>query len=435
MKKKAIVIAVCVVIAVGAAFFGWQYLSGSTDDGTGVFVQPVVDLNMASAPSVSRFAGVVESQESMDIDPQGGKKVAELLVKEGDTVVEGQDLFRYDTDAIRLDIQQTELDIEMSQQTIAGIREDIEALSHTALGDTPESQMAAAQIREMEVNIAKEEYAQKQKKNELTRLQESLKDDTVKAPIAGTVRSVNEDVANGNEESFDMNGGEQHYIVLTASGGFRIKGSVSEQYIMDLYEGQSMVVHSRVNDDTWTGTIARIDTSQPEQNNNGYYYDDGNGASKYAFYVELDSTEGLMMGQHITLEPSYAGSEAMQEGLWLSSGWFTIAEDGTATVWMQGSGNRLMQQAVTLGKYSEEYDCYQVESGLTEDDLIAWPGEECVSGAKTTTTYPTEPDLPADDGMFAEGTMDEGMTEDTAAGDGIMTDDMAVMPMPAPAVG
>lgn len=422
MKKKYLIAACTAAVVCAAILLGWQYFGGSTDDGTGVYVQPVADLNMATAPAMTRFAGVVESQESVNVDPQSGKKVAKLLVKEGDTVTEGQDLFRYDTDAIKLDIQQTELDIEMSQQTIAGIKEDIDALSDSALGDTAESQLAAAQIREMEVKIAEEEYAQKQKNNELARLQASLKDDTVKAPISGTVRAINEDVAEGNG-GYDMNGNEQHYIVLTASGDFRIKGTVSEQYIMDLYEGQPMMVHSRVNEDTWSGIISRIDTSQPEQNNNNYYYDDGNGASKYAFYVELDSTAGLMMGQHITLEPDYGGATTMSEGLWLSSGWFTIAQDGTATVWMQGGNGRLTQQNVVLGEYSEEYDCYQVESGLTEEDLIAWPSEECVSGAKTTMTYDPEADMGGeefvDDGaMYDEGFVDEGMSEDIGMVDG-----------------
>ncbi len=448
MNKKRIVIAVCTVAVVGvAALLGWYFLGGSTDDGTGVYVQPVADLNMATAPAMTRFAGVVESQESKHVDPQNGKKVAKLLVEEGQDVLEGEALFRYDTDAIKLDIQQAELDLEMSDQKIASLKEEIAELSLYADKTTPEGQMNAARIQQLEVDISTEEYAQKQKKNELARLQASLKDDTAKSPITGTVRAINESAAEGGG-GYDMNGNELHYITITASGDFRIKGTVSEQYIMDLYEGQPMVVHSRVNEDTWAGTISRIDTSQPEQNNNGYYYDDGNGASKYAFYVELDSTDGLMMGQHITIEPNYGGSVTMSEGLWLSAGWFNMAQDGTATVWMQSGNGRLSEQAVTLGEYSEEYDCYQVESGLTEEDFIAWPGEECVSGAKTTTTYNPEADMGGDEfydegfvdegyideGFVDEGYVDEGFVDEGVSEDIIATDDMVDMPMPMPEV-
>ena len=387
MKKKTILLIVCAVVVLGvAAFFGWRYIQGGSDDGSGVYVQPTVELNMYSAPSTTLFAGVVESQESVHIDPQNGKKVAKLLVNEGDVVTEGQPLFRYDTDAIKLDIQQAELDMELAEQNIARLKEEIKELSLYVDKTSPEGQMNAARVQQLEVEVATKEYEQKQKNNELTRLKASLKDDTATAPIAGTVQAVNEDVAEGNG-GYDMNGNPLHYIVLTASGDFRIKGSVSEQFIMDLYEGQPIVICSRVNDDTWSGTVSRIDTSQPEQNNDYYYYDDGNGASKYAFYVEPESTEGLMMGQHVILAPDYGSSVTMSEGLWLSSGWFNLSDDGSATVWKRSGSNRLTLQKVTLGEYNESYDCYQVLDGLTEEDYIAWPSEECKEGSKTTTTF------------------------------------------------
>lgn len=421
MKKKTILLIVCAVVVVGAAaFFGWRYFGGSNDDGTGIYVQNVAELNMYSAPSATVFAGVVESQESVPVDPQSGKKVSELLVKEGEIVKEGQPLFRYDTDAIKLDIQQAELDMELNEQNIKSLKEEIDELAYYANNTTPEGQMNAARIQQLEVEIATMEYQQKQKKNELTRLKASLKDDTAKAPIAGTVQSIDEGVAEGNG-GYDMNGNPQHYIVITASGDFRVKGTVSEQFVMDLYEGQPIVIRSRVNEDTWAGTISRIDTSQPEQNDDYFYYDGGNGASKYAFYVEPESTEGLMMGQHVTLSPDY-GSGEMAEGLWLSSGWFTIAEDGSATVWKQSSSNRLTAQKVVLGEYNENYDCYMVMEGLTEEDFIAWPSEECSEGSKTTTV------LSFDEGgdMMTEDFSDDMMGEEYYGEDGVVMDDMVV---------
>ena len=421
MKKKTILLIVCAVVVVGAAaFFGWRYFGGSNDDGTGIYVQNVAELNMYSAPSATVFAGVVESQESVPVDPQSGKKVSELLVKEGEIVKEGQPLFRYDTDAIKLDIQQAELDMELNEQNIKSLKEEIDELAYYASNTTPEGQMNAARIQQLEVEIATMEYQQKQKKNELTRLKASLKDDTAKAPIAGTVQSIDDGVAEGNG-GYDMNGNPQHYIVITASGDFRVKGTVSEQFVMDLYEGQPIVIRSRVNEDTWAGTISRIDTSQPEQNDDYFYYDGGNGASKYAFYVEPESTEGLMMGQHVTLSPDY-GSGEMAEGLWLSSGWFTIAEDGSATVWKQSSSNRLTAQKVVLGEYNENYDCYMVMEGLTEEDFIAWPSEECSEGSKTTTV------LSFDEGgdMMTEDFSDDMMGEEYYGEDGVVMDDMVV---------
>ena len=440
MKKKTILLIVCAVVVLGAAaFFGWRFLGGSHDDGTGVYVQPVSELNMYAAPSATVFAGVVESQESVPVDPQNGKKIAQLLVKEGDIVTEGQALFRYDTDAIKLDIQQAELDMELAEQNRKRLQEEIDELYFYANNNTPEGQMNAARIQQLEVEVATKEYQQKQKKNELTRLQASLKDDAAKAPISGTVQAINESVAEGNG-GYDMQGNPQHYIVLTASGDFRVKGSVSEQFIMDLYEGQAIVIRSRVNEDAWAGTISRIDTSQPEQNEDHYYYDDGNGASKYAFYVEPENTEGLMMGQHVTLSPDY-GSGEMAAGLWLSSGWFTIAEDGSATVWKQNSANRLTKQVVTLGEYNENYDCYMVIEGLTEEDYIAWPSEECSEGSKTTTSFSADEgdmmaddfsdDMMGDEFLPEDGMIEDGMADDTVVDDSAVDADISAAVMPA----
>ena len=425
MKKKTIIIIVCAVVLLGVStFFGWRYLQGGSDDGSGVYVQHVAELNMASAPAATLFAGVVESQESVPVDPQNGKKVEKLLVKEGDTVTEGQPLFRYDTDAIKLDIQQAELDMELNEQNIKRLEEEIHELFFYANQNTPEGQVNAARIQQLEVEVATLEYQQKQKNNELTRLKASLKDDTAKAPIAGRVQAINTAVAEGSG-GYDMNGNPQHYIMLTASGDFRIKGRISEQFIMDIWEGQAMVIRSRVNDDTWDGTVSVIDTSQPEQNDN-YYYDGGNGASKYAFYVTPRHTEGLMMGQHVTLWPDYGADTAMGEGLWLSAGWFVFAEDGSATVWKQGGNSRLSAQAVTLGEYNENYDCYRVLEGLTEEDYIAWPGEECAEGSKTTTvlSFDEEGDMMGDD--FSEDFSEDFYGEEDYGEDDMVMDDMMV---------
>ena len=123
-----------------------------------------------------------------------------------------------------------------------------------------------------------------------------------------------------------------------------------------------------------------------------------------------------MMGQHVTLSPDY-GSGEMAAGLWLSSGWFTIAEDGSATVWKQTGANRLTKQVVTLGEYNENYDCYMVMEGLTEEDCIAWPDEECREGCKTTTVF-----------SFDEGgdMMGEDFAEDFYGGEYYPEEDMVM---------
>jgi HlyD family secretion protein len=174
------------------------------------------------------------------------------------------------------------------------------------------------------------------------------------------------------------------FITILASGDLRVKGTVSEQNIYDLSQGMSVIVRSRMdNTITWSGTISSIDTSQPETSDNYYYDSDSNSASNYAFYVTLEDTSGLMMGQHVTIEPDY-GQEDAKSGIWLDAGWIVQGDDGTATVWKQGNNGKLTSQAVELGDYDEELDQYEITSGLSDADYIAWPDEDCKEGAATT---------------------------------------------------
>ena len=62
-----------------------------------------------------------------------------------------------------------------------------------------------------------------------------------------------------------------------------------------------------------------------------------------------------------------------------------LPEGGTAYVWADNGNGRLEKRIVELGEYDEALDEYEILSGLTEDDLIAWPMEGLYEGVKTVT--------------------------------------------------
>ena len=112
-----------------------------------------------------------------------------------------------------------------------------------------------------------------------------------------------------------------------------------------LSEGQEVVIRSRVDSTkTWSGTIGKIDTESPQQgNDNGYYSTSSAGdtqsASKYPFYVDLDSVDGLILGQHVYIELDQ-GQEEVKEGLWLY-GSYIVQDEDTPYVWAANEKNRL----------------------------------------------------------------------------------------------
>ena len=171
-----------------------------------------------------------------------------------------------------------------------------------------------------------------------------------------------------------------------------------------------MIIHSRVDESlTWHGIITEINRDKGETNSESSYYyssssDNGTSSTNYPYYVELDSSEGLMLGQHVYMEPDL-GQEDQKEGIWLDDYYFVIQEDGSAYTWAASSSNVLEKRAVTLGEYDEELAAYQVLEGLTEDDYITVPFDELTEGLPVIYN-----DYSVDDGMDYGGEIyDDGV--------------------------
>lgn len=154
-------------------------------------------------------------------------------------------------------------------------------------------------------------------------------------------------------------------------------------------------------------------------------------SSTYPFYVELGSSDGLMLGQHVYIEMD-EGQEDKKEGLWLSEYYIVDAQTNSPYVWAADKDNRLEKRSVILGQYDEELGEYEIADGLTKKDLIAYPSGLLREGMKTTTNSEAAIDMnPVEDGMDAadeplpdemlpDGEMPE---EDMDAVDGGMIED------------
>ena len=72
-------------------------------DENAVYVQKVADLiDMGGIAPGDRFSGIVVSENITEIPKDNEMVVDELLVREGDDVSEGQELFSYDTQQLQL---------------------------------------------------------------------------------------------------------------------------------------------------------------------------------------------------------------------------------------------------------------------------------------------------------------------------------------------
>ena len=158
-----------------------------------------------------------------------------------------------------------------------------------------------------------------------------------------------------------------------------------------IVEGDRIRILSRVDDSkVWMGTVTLVDYENPTQGNgkNDYYIssssDEMTSGSRYPFYVELDTSEGLLLGQHMYLELDTGDGETT--GLSISGAFIAYDDDGTTYVWAE-NGRKLEKRTVTLGEYNMMQDTYEILEGLTAEDFIAFPDpESCASGVPTTHT-------------------------------------------------
>lgn len=118
-------------------------------------------------------------------------------------------------------------------------------------------------------------------------------------------------------------------------------------------------------------------------------------SSSYPFYVEMDSSEGLMLGQHVYIEMDYGQTDA-RDGLWLDE-YYIVDPEGAPYVWAADEDDRLEKRSVTLGGYDEELGKYEIKKGLSKKDCIAFPTDDLKEGMLTAIN--DEAQIPTDSGQ------------------------------------
>lgn len=393
-----IILAACLCIA---GFFGYRHLRNAavTDDGEEVYVTSVAYLTGANVSgTVNRFAGVVESQETWSVDPNSEFKVAAVLVTVGQEVSEGQALFTYDVNAFQDQLAKAQIELERLNAERNALDDTIAALAkQQKKADKDQQANFTIQIKQQELERKQKEYDITVKRSEIEKIQDNINNATVYSKISGVVQSINE------SGSSDMQTGtDNSFIKIMKTGDLRVKGTVNEQNIGQIYEGLPVIVHSRVDESlTWSGTVTKIDRENTQSNPYASMFGgEGTSGSNYPFYVELSGSDGLMMGQHVYLEPDLGQNDAeAHQGIWLDS--YYIDETTDPFVWAD-DGGKLVKKPVTLGERDDELGKVQILDGLTESDLIAFPEDTLHEGMTTLdSAYMTEEETAEDEEELA----------------------------------
>ncbi len=402
--KKAAVAALVVLLAGAVGAAGWYYYNDGSflpaqESSGAVYVTSVSTIMGKISGAENRFAGVVEPQETVSVQKDVDRKVKEVKVKVGDEVKAGQLLFEYDLSSIEEKLAQSRLDLEQLQNEALSYQNQI--ATYQAEREKKENANRQLEllidIQNAELNLKKNEYDQKAKSAEIIKLEGQTGDTQVLSEIDGIIQKIDTGKLSSTDEtqavtddlekdsstySSDTDSSDGAFITILSTGEYRVKGTVNELNRDEIIPGEGAIIRSRADETlVWRGTMGSVD-SQNSKNQSSDYQSSGDSmtsSSSYPFYVELEDSEGLMLGQHVYIERD-VGQEEQKSGLWLSEDFIVGTDTEDPFVWSIDENNKLIKKSVKLGEYDAYELKYEILDGLTEDDYIAFPSASLEEG-------------------------------------------------------
>ena len=400
MKKKIIVLIVAALLVGGGCFVAYKkglFRGGSksVDNSAEVYVMTLDEIMGAnSSYSSDVFMGVVEGQETSSVTKSTERELDTIFVSEGDTVEKGTPLFSYKTDNLEaenvqygFDIEGYNLSIQEYNDDIAKKQKELDKITGDTDEDKDKKEALANEIAGLNTDIQIAQNNIDQTNAKIEENNRKINNSVVKSSVSGVVTKIADDT---NPYTTDGS-----FITILGASEMRIKGQINEQNVWAINVDEPVTLRSRVDaSQTWTGTITKIDTESKQENTDSMYSYGGsseNSSTKYPFYVTLDDSEGLMMGQHVYIELGKTDAPEMDfsDGTYIYEYYISYEEDGTPFLWVE-DGNRLAKQTIELGDYYEEQMVYAV-TGIDKETKIAYPMDDYKEGMKTVSGQEVQP--------------------------------------------
>ena len=409
MKKRILILLGILIIGGGATGVCWKMgIIGNQQQTSGdaVYVTKISDLTDQTSGVSNRYAGVVEPQETVSVELESGRTVKEVKVKTGDQVKKGQLLFEYDLSSIQENLEEAQLDLDRLKNEAGSLTEQIATLEKEKKQAAQDNQLSyTIEIETNKMNLKKNEYSQKSKQAEIDKLQSATGNTEVRSSIDGVIQKIDtskltsddnssvDDSAGDSDMSYSSDSSSGNaFITILSTGAYRIKGTVNEMNVQNIIEGDPVIIRSRVDSSQiWKGTMGTVDRESATSSNSSSSFgmtdssgDSQTSTSTYPFYVNLDSSDGLMLGQHVYIEMD-EGQDTQKTGVWISEAYIVDADTDSPYVWAADQDDKLEKRNVILGQYDEELGEYEIADGLTKDDSIAFPSDVLEEGMATTT--------------------------------------------------
>lgn len=386
MNRKKAGILVLIIVAAGALTFGVIRMHATKNKTENTGETAYVDLvsNLADTGSLGTnnyYAGTVETQETWSVNKNTDAEVKDLKVAVGQEVKKGDALFTYDTTKYQQDLEQANIDLQRLNNEYTSMGQTISQLTkEKASASASEQADYTIRIQEQQLSQQQKQLDIQSKQQDIRKLQDNINNATVTSQMDGVVKSIND----GTSASSD--GTDTSYITIIKTGDYRVKGTVNEQNVGTLSEGTPVIVHSRVDDSkTWKGTINKIDTENTVSSNNDYGYSgaSSSGGTNYPFYVQLENSDGLMLGQHVYMQTDTGSKVDKSKGIWIGSYMVDQSDEKHPFVWAAGKNGKLEKREVKLGESDDTTGEVQITEGITMEDSLAIPSPDLKEGMAT----------------------------------------------------
>lgn len=384
----------CLILVALVAVFGYQNSNAKVTDVA--YVDTVANwTSTGKEGTVNRFSGVALSEDTWSV-PAGDIAVKEFLVNTGDQVEAGTPLFTYDVQKIQEELDQAKIDLDRLNNEISSLDATIQQLEYEKSSASAEDQgNYTIQIQEQELQKQQKQLDLQSKQAEIDKMNSTVSNATVTSQIDGTVQYINTAAVSGSGSGENSGTASQTsgtsadpIITVVKSGELKVKGNVNEQNVGEIVLDMPVIVYSRVDDKTWTGKVESIDsgsqsgTGDAEASGESAEGSSGEDSSaSYPFYVVLDSSDGLMAGQHVYIEKD-VGQNREKKGIWLPDYLIDQTDESYPFVWASHNG-KLTKHGVTLGRHDDDLGEYLIKDGLELSDSIAVPDDYLKSGMKT----------------------------------------------------
>lgn len=240
-------------------------------------------------------------------------------------------------------------------------------------GYSSESGVTEEEIETLQEVIKEQELTVREKELKVSSAQHVVDGKTVKSSVTGTVLSI------GDLSGIPLDD-NNNFVKIISTEGLYAKGYVSEQELDSVAVGDIVTGTASYADATFTAVIKEI-SDYPDTDDHISIGDSS--LAYYAFYALIDDPVDVESGTYVELTIAQQ-TEASDSSIGLAS-WFVQKDSmGNFYVYVQDSNGLLEQRFVTVGKnWYTTY--YEITSGLTLEDLIAFPyGNNVTIGADTT---------------------------------------------------